>query len=60
MTTRGRSTNGDDVEEKKKNGKNTKIHDSHCLVEHQNQLKHLENVGQTDLAWYSIARWRIR
>ena len=37
MTTRGRSTNGDDVEEKKKNGKNTKIDDSHCLVEHQNQ-----------------------
>ena len=37
MTTRGRSTNGDDVEEKKKNGKNTRIDDSHCLVEHQNQ-----------------------
>ena len=37
MTTRGRSTNGDDVEEKKKNGKNIKIDDSHCLVEHQNQ-----------------------
>ena len=38
MTTRGRSTNGDDVEDKKKkNGKNTKIHDSNCLVEHQNQ-----------------------
>ena len=37
MTTRGRSTNGDDVEEKKKNGKNTKIHDSNCFVEHQNQ-----------------------
>ena len=39
---------------------NTKIHDSHCLVEHQKSEKHLENVEMTHLSWYSVAKWPIR